>query len=394
MNTKRTYWVGVFTAFVAGCFVAALLGKASAGLSLIIEELGLNLFEAGLIISLFSVIAATGGLVLGIFARRVGQLYGALLGLACAVGGGLFGAISESFLFLLLSRLIEGLGFILAAVSLPPLIQQVCRSQDQPIAMGLWGAFMPVGMGSVMLLAPLLLDQFGWRGTWNLIAAATLVWFGITWLVFRNRIQQTPASSAGAVPIRSILFDARTVLMFLCFIGYSALFTPVGSLLPTLLVDQKQLSVTLAAQLGAIVVVANIIGNFASGWLIKRGYSPAGLIQLAFVAMGLLGVVVFLDITSPGLKVLAGFLFSAIGGLIPGGLFVIIARISQAPGQVAILAGVLLQGAGFGQVFGPMAATAIAESMARWDYVAVYILVSGVIGLYFSLRLGRVLGRY
>ncbi len=139
----RTQWWRVIVVFLAGCFGASQIGKASAALSLIISDLGLSLFQAGLVISTFTLTAALTGIVFGVLADRFGHLRAALTGLLLSAAGAFAGSGAEGITFLLLTRTVEGLGFILAIVALPPLISQACTDHDRPLAMGLWGAFKP-----------------------------------------------------------------------------------------------------------------------------------------------------------------------------------------------------------------------------------------------------------
>ena len=120
---NATHWPRVWIAFLAGCIGAFQIGKTFAALTLIIDELGLSLVQAGLVLSLFSLIAAFAGAGFGLLSDRVGHLYMALSGLVVSAGGTFLGATASGIEVLLLSRLIEGLGFILAIVALPSLIR-------------------------------------------------------------------------------------------------------------------------------------------------------------------------------------------------------------------------------------------------------------------------------
>ena len=250
---------------------------------------------------------------------------------------------------------------------------------------------MPAGMGVIMIVSPYLLESVGWRGTWLFLSVVTFGWMLLLGFLLRGLPVMSNVSHGGSV--KSVIFNVNAILMFTTFIAYSSLFTPIGTLLPTLLVGQKQMLLTTAGLIGAVVVVSNIIGNFASGWLIRHGIKPRTLLLLAFVMMGGCGSLVFFDAVSPFGKMMFGMGFAATGGLIPGTLFVIIGRISAVPAHVAILAGVLLQGAGIGQFIGPTVATLLVEHFADWQYAAGFMIVAGVVGIILSFILGSRLAR-
>ncbi|MDH3388975.1 MAG: MFS transporter, partial [Gammaproteobacteria bacterium] len=183
---NQTSWPRVWVAFVAGCIGAFQIGKTFASLALIIDELGLSLIQAGLILSLFSLIAAFSGAAFGLFSDRIGHMRTALTGLLISAGGAFLGATASGIEVLLLSRLIEGFGFILAIVALPSLISGSSNDRSRPLAMGLWGAFMPAGIGASMLITPVLLEWHGWRGLWNDVGLIILAWAAVLFLTFRG----------------------------------------------------------------------------------------------------------------------------------------------------------------------------------------------------------------
>ena len=91
---NQSSWPRIWVAFFAGCIGAFQLGKTFASLTLIIDELSLNLVQAGLILSLFSLIAAFAGAGFGLLSARIGHLRMALTGLAVSAGGAFLGAIA------------------------------------------------------------------------------------------------------------------------------------------------------------------------------------------------------------------------------------------------------------------------------------------------------------
>ena len=73
--SDTTPWGRVFLLFLAGVVAAFLIGKAPVALPLLRADLGLTVFQAGMVVSLFSVVAACGAAMFGAFADRFCQLY-------------------------------------------------------------------------------------------------------------------------------------------------------------------------------------------------------------------------------------------------------------------------------------------------------------------------------
>ena len=392
MSTPETMpessWSRIWIAFLAGCVAAFQIGKTFASLTLIIDELGLSLVQAGLILSLFSLIAACAGAGFGLLSDRLGHLRMAMTGLALSAFGSFFGAQVSSIELLLVSRLIEGFGFILAIVALPSLISRSASDKQRPLAMGLWGAFMPAGIGMSMIVTPVLVDWHGWRGLWNDVGLILLVWAAVLYLGFRRSPPQPGIRLDSAGFISSVL-RLGPLLVVAGFICYSSLYQSLTAFLPTMLVTDYEVAFATAARFGALVVVGNIIGNVGAGWLIGRGFLPWKLLTVSFLAMGLCASLVFSTATEPALKVVAGFLFSAFGGMFPGTAFVLAARFSPSPAQMALMAGFMLQGAGIGQTIGPLMVSSVVESLGDWNSANLVVLAMAGIGLGCALLLRR-----
>jgi hypothetical protein len=128
-------------------------------------------------------------------------------------------------------------------------------------------------------------------------------------------------------------------------------------------------------------VVGNVIGNVAAGWLIGRGIAPWKLLTISFLAMGLCATLVFATVSDPLVKIISGFLFSAFGGLFPGTAFVLAARYSIRPSHMALMAGLMLQGAGIGQTTGPMMVSSMVEFSGSWNSANLIVVSMAAIGL-------------
>ncbi len=375
---KQTNWPRVWVAFLAGCIAAFQIGKTFASLTIIIDELELSLFQAGLILSLFSLISAFVGAGFGLLSDRVGHLHTALVGLIISSCGAFLGATASGIEVLLMSRLIEGFGFILAIVALPSLLSRSATDSQRPLVMGIWGAFMPAGIGVSMLITPVLLDLHGWRGLWNDIGLIVLLCAAILFFTFRGVTTQPTAHLSSTDLMRNILRPGP-LLVFAGFICYSSLYQTLTAFLPTMLVSNYQVPVATAANLGAIVVAGNIIGNVSAGWWIGRGFAPWKLLVVSFMALGLCASVVFAEFSDPTIKIIAGFLFSTFGGIFPGTAFVLASRYSIKPSHMALMAGLMLQGAGIGQTIGPLMVSSVVEYSGYWG--AANLVVAGTAGI-------------
>ena len=83
---------------------------------------------------------------------------------------------------LLVLRALEGVGFLLAVMPGPGLIRAMSPPGAEKAALGLWGAYMPLGVALALLLGPALIAWAGWPGWWwvlSLVSAAAAVWVAL-----------------------------------------------------------------------------------------------------------------------------------------------------------------------------------------------------------------------
>ena len=73
--------------------------------------------------------------------------------------------------WLLALRALEGLGFLLAVMPGPGLIRSLAPPSAEKTALGLWGAYMPLGVALALLLGPALIAWGGWPGWWWALSA-------------------------------------------------------------------------------------------------------------------------------------------------------------------------------------------------------------------------------
>jgi fucose permease len=246
--------------------------------------------------------------------------------------------------------------------------------------MGLWGAFMPAGIGISMLITPPLLELHGWRGLWNDVGFIMLLWCAVLFIAFRSTANKPGIRLSTSDFIANVL-RLGPLLVVAGFVCYSSLYQSLTAFLPTILVTDYSVPLAQAARFGALVVVGNVIGNVSAGWLIGRGFAPWKLLIVSFIAMGLCATLVFASSSDPLVKTIAGFLFSAFGGLFPGTAFVLAARYSIHPSHMALMAGLMLQGAGIGQTIGPMMVSTVVEFSGSWNSANLLVVSFAAIGL-------------
>lgn len=366
-----TDWQSVWLVVAAGVAAAFHLGKVAIASPQLQSELGLSLGMLGGLGATFAVLGALGGLAAGSVVARAGDLRMLFLGLMATVLGAAMAVPTDSFAVLLLSRVVEGFGFLLITVAGPTLISRVARHEDQNTALVLWSCFMPTGMALAMLTGPWFSD---WRNLWastsmmsGLIAVMAIWWVprGPTRLAKPER-----PDGWGQVWRSPALAMAGTFLL------YSLMFFALFAFLPVLLQQRMQVSTAMVGLLAAAASAVNVVGNLAAALILKRVRREALCLAAAFV-MALCALGIFLPVAGPSTALALCLVFSAVGGLIPASLLSAIPDVTSTPAQGALAAGLLMQGSNLGLALGPLLIGRAVDSHG-WPAAAAWVVASAL----------------
>jgi MFS family permease len=238
-------WPAIWAIFAGGLVAGAYMTKVAPALPGLRGELGLTLVESGFIATTFNLMGMLVGMLAGVLCDRFGHKRLALAGLLTLVLGGLLGAVAWGFGSLLFGRFVEGVGFILFAVSAVALMSAAAATpRDRAKALGLWSAYMPTGGAIALLAAPWLIATWGWRGLWAALALLALI--GALALARLVPVSQYGQVSSMRLVIESLARPGNLVMAAL-FALYVAQWTSIMIWLPTFLIDEHRLATGAAA---------------------------------------------------------------------------------------------------------------------------------------------------
>ncbi len=390
-----TRWGLVFLVFALGAITTMQLGKVPPTLPLIRSDLGISMVTAGWVASLINVIGAAIGVVVGIAAVSIGHRRVVVYSLACIVAGSALGGFADSGAFLLVTRFLEGVGYIAIIVAGTPLIANVCAGKDMDAAMGLWSAYFPLGVGIMILTAPAFLAAFGWRALWfgNAILAGA---FLILFLVATRGVgaTATPGARQTWADVRTTLARPGPWLLTASFIPMSISVFALTTWMPTFLIEQLGRAPAIAAIYTAVFMLLFIPSNVVGGWLlanprIKRWYLlAAGGVALGVLPLGIIG-----DGVPEWARIVCALVYTQVVGLIPGAVFAGMPAHAPTPRQVGTVAGVLTQGNFLGVLLGPPLLAQAVEALGGWAQSSWVMLFVGALGVATALAIGWIEAR-
>ena len=382
-----TNWKAVWVIFAAGAAAAAYMTKTAPALPALRDELGLTLVESGLIATMFNLMGMAVGMLAGVLCDRFGHKRPALAGLWVMAAGGLMGAASGGFASLLFSRFVEGVGFVLFAVTAPALMSAAAATpRERARALGIWSAYMPTGGTIALLAAPALIAAWGWRGLWAASAAAAAV----AAVLFARVVPRPPHGPVSSLRLVMEALAARgNLVMALLFLCYVAQWTSVMLWLPTFLVDEHGVSTAVAALATALMVLVNAPGNVLAGWLLSHGVARGRLIIAGAAIAAVCEAGMFADALPAALRYGLVLVFSLGTGVIPGSIFAGLPVHARTPQHIATGNGIVMQGSNIGQFIGPMVLAWLASRAGTWDVTLWPLLGFAALAALLGVMLGR-----
>ena len=378
----QTRWGIVLLGVAGGVLATMQIGKAPPALLLIRDDFGVGMVTAGWVASIVTLTGALIGFATGIVSDAVGPRRIILLGLVCLIAGSIGGGLAPTATILLITRFLEGVGYISVIVAATPLIVSACAGRDIDLAMGLWSAYFPAGIGIMIALSPVFLEFYGWRDMWY--ANAVLV---VLFLFVFARVTARVEGQDQSAPERQTMADVTVTLSrpgpWLLALNFMMLSIGSFSLmtwLPTYLIESLGRSPTTAAIYTAIFAILFIPPNVASGWIlkwpaVKRWYLLAiGALGLGILPMGIMG-----EGLSESTRLISAVAFTQVAGLIPGAVFAGVPAHAPTPKQIGAVTGVLTQGNSIGILIGPPLIAALVVALGGWAQASWLMLIVGAV---------------
>lgn len=437
----------------AGMVAAMNYGKLPPAMDPLQAELGIGVVGAAWLVTLFSLASATLGVAGGALGDRFGARRTMISGLLLVAVASAAGALASTPFALSASRAVESVGFMMAVLPGPALLRDRVPASRVPVVMGIWATYMPAGMSMALLLSPAGIALGGWRLLWwaataLALLAAVFIYVDGRWPGLRSggerrersavsghsapaglSVPAAPSARAGspaAAASSSVRAESSTAatessteartagnqraplaarrgffanlrvavsspapwLLALCFASYTGQFVGVFSFLPMVL-GEAGFTPVQAAAITALGVFANVTGSFGAGVLLARGVPVQRIIGFTGVTMALCAWVIFAAPLGAGARIAAVFVFSGVGGFIPGAVFACAPRLAPDPAAVTSTVGMVQQGSGLGQLVLPMVMALVAQAWGDWSVAWIVTAISAAGSIVLGLALGR-----
>lgn len=163
----RKSWVVTLAAIFAGIAIAVAQNKVAPCLGVLQDAFSLDMSSAGWLSSVFNVMGIIMAIPAAVLVNAAGPRKACLFSLGITITGTLIGLLSSAFPVLLISRVIEGIGTGIIAVTVPAIIAMYFPPNRQGLPMGIWSSWQFVAQALCFFFGMAATNKFGWRGVWG-----------------------------------------------------------------------------------------------------------------------------------------------------------------------------------------------------------------------------------
>ena len=388
ITATRTQWHHIIIIICIGISTAFYIGKVPPALPFIRSELEMDLVTAGWVVSIFNALGTVIGIAVGLLADRIGPGRVITVSLIILPLASVIGSFSGSVEILLCSRVLEGIGYASIFVAGPALIALMVSEKERAAAVSLWSSTTPIGMTLAVVLAPILLEPFGWRSLWIGTALFSLGIFAI----FQRTIvpELRPIPKRTVTPWRHVKTTVTKLgpcLLAIAFMTYTFQWMAIMVWLPTFAVEERELNIGIAAILAATAIAVNIPGNWFGSWLVHKGIARWTIITIGSSAMGISSLLIFSDSFPDNFRYGMILVFSFLGGLQPAALISGTTFHTPTPAQLGATNGLLYQGSQCGQFIGPPAIAIIVTATGVWETAGVLLFALTLINISIAIAI-------
>ncbi len=375
----------------AGVAAATQIGKVPPAIPDIRAELALGMVGAGWVASIINLTSALFGIILGALADALGHARMLTAGLALIVIGSLVGASADAGSLLLFTRFLEGAGYVSITVAAPSLLLSATGGRGQRLVLGIWSGRFPAGIGAMLVISPLFLTPYGWRGLWY--ASAALLAVALALVAAAQRPRRAPGALTAPAPPRRIaelgspLRSRGAWLLAGSLTMWNLQWLAIIAWLPTFLIESEGYTTAAAALVVALVVIAELPGNVLGGVLMHRGVPCWVLLALGTTTAGAAAIGIFSAAVPVGLKLVLALCFAFVGGLVPPGVMGAVPTHAPTPGLVGTIIGVVVQISSIGALTGPPLIAAAVVLLGGWHEASWLLLGAGAVGAVFALSI-------
>jgi MFS family permease len=347
-------WVILAVVYFASIVAPFIQFKIPPIMPFLMKEFGINLTQAGMLMSVVALLGLLLALPTSILLHRFGAKITLMVSLGLMALGAGFGAFSSSFHALLMSRVIEGIGIGLMGITAPATIAMWFPQERQGTPMGIWATWVPVGSVLIYNIAPTMVVSLGWQSIWWLgVGLAVAMMVLCSWFIRRPPAQGHMDRQSETAPLmRHALANWNIWLLALEFACMNFAMMGLATYYPTYLNEVRGYPLGQAAFIASLGTFVILFSAPAAGLLSDHISSRRLVLALPFLGAAVLFLFPF---RLTGWQIILFMILQGlIIGAIPTATFAAAPEVMKRPEWAGIGLAIVLIGQSLGQLLGPI----------------------------------------
>jgi Arabinose efflux permease len=376
-------WLITIIAILATVLFSFSVYKVAATMGLMMTDLNIGTGLGGWLISICTVIGIILCIPAGNIMIKTGPKALVITALIANLAGTVIGLMSASLTILFISRFIEGIGYALIGVAVPPIIAAWFTEEKRGLPMSIFSCWIALGLLAVLNCSNLVVNPANaasWRNVWWLNVVLAVVF-----LILVALFVKLPKASAGAETIeagqtsylKEGLGSAATWLLGIVFFVFAFGCGVVTSFSSTYCQKAFGFSTAQANSYTSLLTIGMIIGGVVAGFILNRTKNR----PLVLVITMILSAIVFILTFVYGKNWVMAYML--VGGfiiqMVPATIFTIAPEAAASPATIGITMGVITSFMNLGGLGPSMAGMALEKGFQVATTVNVLISAVGVI---------------
>jgi MFS family permease len=173
------------------------------------NSVGLTDDKAPLLMSAFMLACFALSLPAGLLVEKAKVKHAIALAACFSAAGSGVGSYAGSATVLLISRGLEGAGFVLMCIAIPVAVSTYVNPKDLGLVMGICSVWISLGSILAYNTVPLLGNSYSWGGIWKIYAVLTVAGIALFWILFGSDPASGSVKRAEAVDRNSLSGSAK-----------------------------------------------------------------------------------------------------------------------------------------------------------------------------------------
>lgn len=384
-NSGKAWFITII-AILATILFSFSVYKVAATMGLMMNDLSIGTGMGGWLISICTVIGIVLCIPAGNIMIKTGPKALVIAALTASLVGTVIGVISTSLTMLFISRFIEGIGYALIGVAVPPIIAAWFTEEKRGLPMSIFSCWIGFGLLAVLNCSNLVVNPANaasWRNVWWLNIVLVAVFLVLVALFVKLPKASAETQIMEAAPdsyLKEGLGSAATWFLGVVFFVFAFGCGVVTSFSSTYCQKAFGFSVVQANSYTSLLTICMIIGGFVAGFILNKVKNRSIFLVITMILSAIVFILTFVYGKNwvMAYMLVGGFIIQ----MVPATIFTIAPEAAATPATIGITMGVITSFMNLGGLGPSIAGMALERGFQAATWINVFVSIVGIIAAF------------